>query len=50
MANSHRVLTIDTSRWKHEMGLRAEHLARFGGLLEEIWAAHHRIANALDNA
>ena len=36
MANSHRVLTIDTSRGKHEMGLRAEHLARFGGLLEEV--------------
>jgi phosphoenolpyruvate carboxykinase (GTP) len=42
------LLTIDTQRWKQEMGFREEHLAQFAGLPEEIWAAHRRVAQALD--
>ena len=42
-----RLLTIDTDRWRQEMGFREEHLAQFPGLPEEIWAAHRRIAEAL---
>ena len=40
----HRVLTIDTDRWRQEMGFREEHLAQFERLPEEIWAAHRRVA------
>jgi phosphoenolpyruvate carboxykinase (GTP) len=43
-----RLLAIDTARWIQEMTNREEHLARFGGLPEEIWAAHRRVADALD--
>jgi phosphoenolpyruvate carboxykinase (GTP) len=39
-----RLLTIDTERWRQEMEHRAEHLALFEGLPEEIWAAHRRVA------
>jgi phosphoenolpyruvate carboxykinase (GTP) len=39
-----RLLTIDTERWRQEMEHRAEHLALFDGLPEEIWAAHRRVA------
>jgi phosphoenolpyruvate carboxykinase (GTP) len=39
-----RLLTIDTDRWRQEMQHRAEHLALFEGLPEEIWAAHRRVA------
>jgi phosphoenolpyruvate carboxykinase (GTP) len=43
------LLTIDTARWQQEMGYREEHLAQFEGLPEEIWAAHRRVAAALDD-
>jgi phosphoenolpyruvate carboxykinase (GTP) len=43
-----RVLTIDTARWRQEMTHREEHLSQFAGLPEEIWAAHRRVAAALD--
>jgi phosphoenolpyruvate carboxykinase (GTP) len=45
-----RLLTVDVERWRQEMGHRAEHLAQFDGLPEEIWAAHRRVAAALDAA
>jgi phosphoenolpyruvate carboxykinase (GTP) len=38
------LLTIDTDRWKQEMGFRAAHLAQFENLPEEIWEAHRRVA------
>ena len=42
-----RLLTIDTARWRQEMGHREEHLAQFADLPEEIWAAHRRVAAGL---
>ncbi len=42
-----KLLTIDTARWREEMGFRQEHLAQFEGLPEEIWAAHRRVAEGL---
>jgi phosphoenolpyruvate carboxykinase (GTP) len=42
------LLTIDTARWRQEMGFRERHLAQFEGLPEEIWAAHRRVATKLD--
>ena len=42
------LLTIDTARWRQEMGFRERHLAQFDGLPEEIWAAHQRVAAKLD--
>jgi phosphoenolpyruvate carboxykinase (GTP) len=44
-----KLLTIDTARWRREMANREEHLAQFDGLPEEIWAAHRRVASALDD-
>ncbi|HZR49415.1 MAG TPA: phosphoenolpyruvate carboxykinase (GTP) [Streptosporangiaceae bacterium] len=44
------ILTIDTQRWKQEMQYREQHLAQFADLPEEIWAAHRRVAAALDEA
>ena len=43
-----RVLTIDTDRWRQEMGFREDHLRQFTDLPEEIWEAHRRVAAALD--
>jgi phosphoenolpyruvate carboxykinase (GTP) len=43
-----RLLTIDTARWQQEMAYRDEHLAQFRDLPEAIWAAHRRVAGALD--
>ena len=43
-----RLLSIDVARWRQEMGFREQHLLQFGGLPEEIWAAHHRVAEALE--
>jgi phosphoenolpyruvate carboxykinase (GTP) len=43
-----RVLSIDAPRWRAEMAHRERHLAQFGGLPEEIWAAHRRVAAALE--
>lgn len=45
-----RVLTIDINRWREEMGFREEHLKQFPGLPEEIWEAHRRVAQALEDA
>ncbi|MGK5115586.1 phosphoenolpyruvate carboxykinase (GTP) [Geodermatophilus sp. CPCC 205506] len=42
------LLTIDTERWRQEMAHREEHLSTFEGVPEEIWAAHRRVAAALD--
>jgi phosphoenolpyruvate carboxykinase (GTP) len=47
-ADLERLLTIDTARWRQEMAHREEHLAQFPDLPEEIWAAHRRVAAALD--
>jgi phosphoenolpyruvate carboxykinase (GTP) len=49
-ADLDRLLTIDIDRWKQEIGFREEHLTQFKGLPEEIWAAHRRVASALDEA
>jgi phosphoenolpyruvate carboxykinase (GTP) len=43
-----RVLSIDAPRWRQEMAHREQHLAQFDGLPEVIWAAHRRVAAALD--
>ena len=45
-----RILTIDVDRWRQEIANREEHLAKFGGLPEEIWEAHRRIDAALRDA
>jgi phosphoenolpyruvate carboxykinase (GTP) len=45
-----RVLTIDTDRWRAEMGFREDHLRQFDNLPEEIWDAHRRVTAALDDA
>jgi phosphoenolpyruvate carboxykinase (GTP) len=41
------LLTIDVDRWKQEIGFRQAHLEEFKDLPAEIWAAHHRVAEAL---
>ncbi|GAA4369053.1 phosphoenolpyruvate carboxykinase (GTP) [Nocardioides caricicola] len=43
------ILTIDTERWRQEMGFREAHLKQFDNLPEEIWEAHRRVAQALDD-
>ncbi|HWS58246.1 MAG TPA: phosphoenolpyruvate carboxykinase domain-containing protein, partial [Actinotalea sp.] len=43
-----RLLTIDVPRWRQEMAHRQAHLEQFDRLPEEIWAAHRRVAGALD--
>ncbi|HPU14275.1 MAG TPA: phosphoenolpyruvate carboxykinase (GTP) [Aeromicrobium sp.] len=45
-----QLLTIDIDRWKQEIGLRQTHLEQFNGLPEEIWEAHRRVEQALDEA
>jgi phosphoenolpyruvate carboxykinase (GTP) len=45
-----QLLTIDIERWQQEMAHRQTHLEQFDGLPEEIWAAHRRVAAALDAA
>ena len=42
------LLTIDTERWRQEMGFREAHLQQFDRLPEEIWEAHRRVAAALE--
>jgi phosphoenolpyruvate carboxykinase (GTP) len=42
------LLTIDIARWHAEMTRRERHLAQFPDLPEEIWAAHRRVAAAID--
>jgi len=46
-ADLDKVLSIDRVRWTAEMAHREQHLSQFGGLPEEIWAAHRRVAAAL---
>ncbi|MCL2584094.1 MAG: phosphoenolpyruvate carboxykinase (GTP) [Streptosporangiales bacterium] len=46
-ADLDKILTIDTERWKQEIGFREEHLKQFPNLPEEIWTAHHRVAGDL---
>jgi phosphoenolpyruvate carboxykinase (GTP) len=41
------LLTIDTDRWKQEMGFRQTHLEQFANLPEAIWEAHRRVAKDL---
>ena len=48
LADLDALLTIDVERWRQEIGYREEHLAQFHGLPEAIWAAHRRVAAALD--
>jgi phosphoenolpyruvate carboxykinase (GTP) len=43
-----KILTIDKERWQQEMAHREEHLSAFPNLPEEIWAAHRRVAEAVD--
>ena len=43
-----KLLSIDIERWRQEIAHREKHLAQFGGLPEEIWAAHRRVAAALE--
>jgi phosphoenolpyruvate carboxykinase (GTP) len=45
-----KILSIDADRWRTEMTRRERHLAQFAGLPEEIWAAHRRVAAALEAA
>jgi phosphoenolpyruvate carboxykinase (GTP) len=42
------LLSVDVPRWREEMSHREEHLAAFTDLPEEIWAAHRRVAAALE--
>jgi phosphoenolpyruvate carboxykinase (GTP) len=49
-ADLDKLLTIDVDRWKQEIGFRQAHLEQFANLPEEIWAAHRRVAAALDAA
>ena len=42
------ILSIDTERWRQEIGHREQHLAQFDGLPEQIWQAHRRVASALE--
>ncbi len=42
------VLSVDTDRWRQEMGFREAHLAQFDRLPEAIWQAHRRVARDLE--
>ncbi|NHA67655.1 phosphoenolpyruvate carboxykinase (GTP) [Phycicoccus sp. CMS6Z-2] len=48
-ADLERILTVDVERWREEMTHREEHLSQFPDLPEEIWAAHRRVAAALEH-
>jgi phosphoenolpyruvate carboxykinase (GTP) len=48
-ADLDKLLSVDVERWRQEMGFRETHLAQFGGLPEEIWQAHQRVAADLDS-
>jgi phosphoenolpyruvate carboxykinase (GTP) len=49
-ADLQRLLSIDGALWRDEMISREQHLAQFTGLPDEIWAAHHRMAAALNGS
>ncbi len=44
-----KLLTIDTDRWKQEMGFRQAYLEQFPHLPEAIWEAHRRVTKALED-
>jgi phosphoenolpyruvate carboxykinase (GTP) len=44
------LLSLDIDRWRQEMTFREEHLTQFPDLPAEIWEAHRRVANQLDDA
>jgi phosphoenolpyruvate carboxykinase (GTP) len=44
------LLSIDRERWQQEMANRTEHLEQLHGLPDAIWAAHRRVAAALDES
>jgi phosphoenolpyruvate carboxykinase (GTP) len=46
-ADLQRLLTINRAMWQDEVVSREQHLSQFANLPEEIWQAHHRIADAL---
>jgi phosphoenolpyruvate carboxykinase (GTP) len=48
-ADLDKLLSVDVDRWRQEMDFRETHLAQFGGLPEQIWQAHRRVATALDD-
>ena len=43
-----KLLSIDVERWGQEMTHREKHLSQFKDLPDEIWAAHRRIAAAMN--
>ncbi len=43
------ILSVDTDRWRQEMGFREDHLAQFDRLPEAIWEAHRRVARDLED-
>lgn len=43
-----RILSVDIERWRQEIEFRQAHLEQFHDLPDEIWAAHRRVAAALD--
>lgn len=45
-----QLLAVDVPRWQQEMGFRAEYLAQFERVPEEIWIAHRRVEAALNAA
>lgn len=45
-----RILSVDVPRWKQEMDHREEHLKQFRNLPEEIWEAHRKTRELLDEA
>lgn len=49
LADLDRILTIDTDRWRQEMGFRETHLKQFDNLPEEIWEAHRRVAAGFES-
>ena len=48
-ADLDKLLTIDVDRWKQEIGFRQAYLEQFANLPEDIWAAHRRVAEALEH-
>jgi phosphoenolpyruvate carboxykinase (GTP) len=48
-ADLDKLLTIDVDRWRQEIGFRQAYLEQFANLPEDIWAAHRRVAEALEH-
>ena len=44
------ILSLDKPRWQQEMVNREEHLRQFPHLPEAIWAAHRRVAKAVETS